>query len=363
MTWEPNTPFNDLPALPPSGVELEDQQVLKAAVEARVAVARLDEATDLIPNPSVLINTIPLLEAQASSEIENIVTTTDALFQAAQLDGGHSDPATKETLRYRSALKLGFEQLEDRPLTANTAADICSAIRGLRVDVRSQPGTRIANPGTGEIVYSPPEGSDVIRDKLADWERFIHSDNKLDPLVTMAVAHSQFEAIHPFSDGNGRTGRILNILILHDAGLLRQPVLYLSRYIIKHKNDYYDLLNKVTAQGAWREWVLYMLEAVQQSALSTTSKVRAIRSLQEAFVDEFEDVTPGMNNARFADVLFTQPYARIANVVEACKVSRQTAAAWLDALAAQRALTKIQVGRDRLFVNENYLELLKRTEL
>lgn len=355
-------PYNELPLLPPRNMELEDRSVLKAVLEARVALARLDEATDLIPNASILINTIPLLEAQASSEIENIVTTTDALFRAAQTNDIHADPATKETLRYRSALRLGFEHVQSRALTARTAIEVCSSIQGRDMDVRRQPGTRIANPSTGKIIYAPPEGSDLILDKLANWEKFIHSNSGLDPLVTMAVAHYQFEAIHPFTDGNGRTGRILNILTLHNAGLLRMPILYISRYIIQNKNDYYSLLNNVTAHGAWRDWILYMVEAVRQSALSTISKIRAIRELQESFRQEFEQVTPGMSNANFIEVLFTQPYSRIANVVEACNVSRQTASIWLDALVKEKALERIQVGRDRLFLNTDYLKLLARAE-
>lgn len=363
MFWRPDLPYNDLPALPPDGIELETKPILKSVAEARAAIARLDQATDLIPNPSVLINAIPLLEAQASSEIENIVTTTDALFRAASKpDESSSDPAVKETLRYRTAIRLGVESMNRRALTAGTAIEICECIKGKEMGLRKLPGTRIANPTTGDVIYSPPEGADVIRDKLSNWEKFIHADHGLDPIVTMAVAHYQFEAIHPFSDGNGRTGRILNILVLQDAGLLRMPVLYMSRYIIAHKNDYYRLLNGVTSSGEWHDWTLYMVDGVRQSAESTTKKILSIRDLQMGFQSEFGDVTPGMRNVNFLNVLFAQPYVRIANVVEACDVTRQTASNWLDALVVAGVLNDLRVGRDRLFVNTNYLELLSRAE-
>lgn len=362
MAWNREQPYNDLPLLPPAA-NLDTTPVLKAVTESRVALARLDQATDLMPNPSVLINTIPLLEAQASSAIENIVTTTDALFMAASRAGTEQvDPAVKETLRYRTALRSGFESMAGRTLTARTAMDVCSEITGVDMDVRQLPGTRIGNPATGEVIYAPPEGADVIRSKLSNWEQFIHADDELDPIVRMAVSHYQFEAIHPFTDGNGRTGRIINILVLQNAGLLRLPVLYLSRHIIETKSDYYSLLNAVTANGEWEQWVLYLVEAVRQAAQSTTMKILAIRDLQQAFQSNYQHITPGMRDINFLNVLFSQPYCRIVNVVDACRVSRQTASAWLDALVREDVLVKVHAGRDRLFLNHAYLDLLARAE-
>src|SRR6266568_4553316 len=279
--WSPEVPFNELP-LPPTVEELETKAVLKASIGANVALAQLDQAVVSIPNPTVLINTIPLLEAQASSEIENIVTTTDALFRHLEDDAG-ADPATRETLRYRTALRVGFEMTLDRGLTAATAALVCSTIKNREMKVRVMPGTRIGNTATGTIAYSPPEGRDLIIEKLSEWERFIHADDGMDTLVRMAVAHYQFEAIHPFSDGNGRTGRILNMLMLVKAGLLRLPVLYLSRYIIDSKQDYYRLLRSVTAEGSWEEWILYILTGIEQTSRATLRKVDDIRSLQDEF--------------------------------------------------------------------------------
>lgn len=360
MPWSAEQPFNALPPLPPEDVDLEPKVVLKATVEARTALATLAQAGRLLPNPNILIHAVPLLEAQASSEIENIVTTADELFKHVESGGG--DDATKEALRYRSALFAGVDAIRSRPLTAATAARICSELHGREMGVRAVPGTRIANPATREIVYAPPEGVDVIRDKLTAWERFVHAEDELDPLVRMAVAHYQFEAIHPFHDGNGRTGRVINILMLIEAGLLDEPILYLSRAIIERKNDYYRLLRAVTAEGAWTEWILYMLDVVRESATSTTRKIGSIRNCQNDIAERARAATPGGRDAQFLDVLFEQPYCRINTVAERCEVSRQTASSWLHALVSAGLLSDVKVGRELLFVNHEFLNVLTRPE-
>lgn len=360
MPWDPEAPFNNLPSLPPPGLDLEPKPVLKATVEARSALATLAQAGLMLPNPNILIHAVPLLEAQASSEIENIVTTADELFK--HVDSGGGDHATKEALRYRSALFAGVESIRNRPLTAATAARICTELQGRDMAVRAVPGTRIANPTTRQIVYAPPEGADLIREKLSDWERFVHSEDDLDPLVRMAVAHYQFEAIHPFHDGNGRTGRVINILMLIESGLLHDPILYLSRAIIARKNDYYRLLRAVTADGAWIEWILYMLDVVRESATSTTHKIGAIRTCQENIAERARAATPGGRDAHFLAVLFEQPYCRINTVAERCDISRQTASSWLHALVDVGLLSDVKVGRERLFVNHEFLDVLTRPE-
>ena len=360
MSWNPEVPFNDLPALPPAGLDLEPKHVLKATIQARTALATLAQAGRLLPNPHILIHAVPLLEAQASSEIENIVTTADELFKHA--DSGGGDHATKEALRYRSALFAGVESIKRRPLTAATAARICSELHGREMDIRAVPGTRIANPATEHIVYAPPEGVYLIREKLAAWEGFVHAEDDLDPLVRMALAHYQFEAIHPFHDGNGRTGRVLNILMLIEAGLLNDPILYLSRAIIARKNDYYRLLRAVTAEGAWIEWILYMLDVVSESARSTTRKIGAIRACQENIADRARAATTGGRDAQFLAMLFEQPYCRINAVAERCEVSRQTASSWLHALVQAGLLSDVKVGRELLFVNDEFLNVLTRPE-
>ena len=360
-TWDPEVPYNELPP-PPSVEALETRPVLKAAIRANTALAQLDQAVISIPNPSVLINTIPLLEAQASSEIENIVTTTDALFRHLDDEKG-ADPATRETLRYRTAWRTGFEMTVRRGLTTTTACAVCSTIKDREMKVRALPGTRIENTRTGKIAYSPPEGRDLIVEKLGQWEKFVHAEDGMDTLVRMAAAHYQFEAIHPFTDGNGRTGRILNVLMLVDAGLLRLPVLYLSRYIIDTKQDYYRLLQAVTADGAWEDWVIYILTGIDRTSRSTLRKITAIRELQDSFKRRARDASRGGADAEFQSILFEQPYCRIKTVVERCRVSRPTATGWLTDMVAAGLLEDVKVGRDRLFVNRDFLNLLVRPEL
>ncbi len=360
MGWHPEKPFDGLPNLPPPGVDLEPRAVLKATVVARAALATLAQAGRLLPNPAVLVHTVPLLEAQASSEIENVVTTADKLFKHVELGGG--DHATKEALRYRTALFAGIDEIRHRPLTAQTAALVCTKLQDREMAIRAMPGTRIANPITGEIIYAPPEGADLIREKLSAWERFIHADDDLDPLVRMAVTHYQFEAIHPFHDGNGRTGRVINILLLMQAGLLDEPILYLSRSIIARKNDYYRLLRAVTAEGSWHEWILFMLDAVRDSAESMFRKIGSIRECQEEIAERARAATIGGRDAQFLTVLFKQPYCRIATVAERCDVSRQTASNWLHALVDAGLLIDAKVGRERLFVNHQFLDVLTRAE-
>lgn len=360
MTWRCDKPYNELPP-PPAADELETKDVLRAAIGASAALAQLDQAVVSIPNPTVLINSIPLLEAQASSEIENIVTTTDELFRHIGEDTSAADPATRETLRYRTALHRGFRLTNERGLTASTAAAVCSIIKAREMKVRAMPGTRIANPNTNEVIYSPPEGRDLIEGKLSEWEKFVHTD-EVNPLVRMAAAHYQFEAIHPFSDGNGRTGRILNVLMLVEAGLLRMPVLYLSRYIVDTKNDYYRLLLAVTATGAWEEWILYVLRGIEKTSRMTLRKIDAIRDLQDDFGQRSRTISKGTAHSEFQSVLFEQPYCRINTVVERCDVSRPTATSWLSSLADAGLLQDLKVGRDRLFINREFLNLLTRVE-
>jgi Fic family protein len=341
-------------------MELETKPVLKACVDARVALSALRQATALIPNATVLINTIPLLEAQASSEIENIVTTSDALFRHAQLQELPADPATKEALRYRTAMKVGFDSAKRRPLATRTAEEICTIVRDIRTAVRKVPGTALANQTTGQIVYTPPEGEARLRDKLANWERFIHESDDIDPLVRMAVAHYQFEAIHPFTDGNGRTGRILNLLMLVEQGLLDLPILYLSRYVIRHKAEYYDRLLGVTVDAAWEPWLLYMLRATGEMAQWTLAKIGAIRELIERTADYTRRSAPKQYSRELIDLIFVQPYCRIENLVDAGIAKRQTASTYLHKLAAIGVLNETQVGLRKLFLNARFLTLLTR---
>ena len=359
MTFDPKKPYNELPLLPPKA-DIESKAILKACIEARSALGELKIAGDLIPNQGVLINTIPLLEAQASSEIENIVTTTDRLFQYANDVDGGADLATKEALRYRTALYSGYKHLYERPLTTATAVEVCRTIKGIDLDIRKTPGTALINDATGDIIYTPPEGESLLREKLSDWEKFIHEAEEFDPLIRMAVMHYQFEAIHPFNDGNGRTGRVLNLLYLVEKELLSIPVLYLSRYIIENKTEYYRLLNAVTANGQWEDWILYMLKAVTETAISTTTKIKGIRSLLNSTANKIRVEAPQIYTRELADLIFIQPYCRISDVVAANLAKRQTASVYLKRLCEIGVLQDVKVGRERLFLNPAFLELLKR---
>ncbi len=357
MSFTPDRPYNDLPDLPPT-VDIESKPVLKACTKTRVALAALRQATALIPNPAVLINSIPLLEAQASSAIENIVTTTDELFRHAQLESLTAEPATKEALRYRTALKAGFDSLKKRPLTTRTAEEVCTIIKDVRMTVRKVPGTKLANSATGESIYTPPEGESCLRDKLANWERFIHDDGDMDPVVRMAVSHYQFEAIHPFTDGNGRTGRVLNLLMLVEQGLLDLPVLYLSRYVIRNKAAYYNALLAVTTHGDWESWILYMLHATEDTAKWTLAKIEAVRKLMEQTAEFARKAAAKQYSRELVELVFVQPYCRIENVVEAGIARRQTASTYLHKLEAIGILEQKQIGLKKLFLNSRFLKLL-----
>lgn len=359
-SWKPDQPYNDLPRLPP-GVELDTKTVLKQCIKSNIALAELKQAAELIPNQAMLTNTLPLLEARASSEIENIVTTTDKLFQHVQADN-QADPATKEALRYRRALFEGFQSLQTRPqtrpLTTRTAEAICSQIKGHEMSVRKVPGTALQNDRTGKVIYTPPAGETGIRDLLANWERFMHDNTELDPLIRMAVGHYQFEAIHPFGDGNGRTGRVLNSLFLIQEGLLNLPILYLSRYIIQHKADYYRLLHQVTAGQSWEEWLLYVLRGVEDTARWTTAKIAAIRALADHTAAQVREQLPNIYSRELVDTIFEQPYCRIDNLVEKGIAKRQTASVYLKKLVEIGILVEQQAGREKLFIHPKLMQLL-----
>ena len=307
----------------------------------------------------MLINTLPLLEAQASSEIENIVTTADRLFQYRDF-GDRADARTKEALRHSQALLLGFEALAERPLTTSTAEMICTQLKGVQMQVRRVPGTTLANDQTGEVIYTPPAGESLLRDLLANWERFLHNDVEIDPLIRMAAAHYQFEAIHPFTDGNGRTGRVLNSLFLIQEGLLTLPILYLSRYIIAHKADYYSLLLGVTRDDAWEAWILYVLRGVEDTAEWTTAKIAAIRALQDHTIAHVKQTASKIYRRELVELIFAQPYCRIANVIEANLGERHAASRYLKTLVEIGVLQETAMGKDKLFIHPKLMRLLTR---
>jgi Fic family protein len=245
-------------------------------------------------------------------------------------------------------------------LCTTTAVEICTAIKGVDMDIRRTPGTQLIGDRNGESIYTPPEGEALLRRLLSNWERFLHEEQGLDPLVRMAVGHYQFEAIHPFTDGNGRTGRVLNILVLIQEQLLDLPVLYLSRYIIGHKADYYRLLQEVTRAQAWEDWVLYMLRAVEQTAQWTTRKIAAIRILAEHTTDYVRQKLPKIYSRELIEAIFEQPYCRIGNLVDKNVAQRQAASRYLKELAGAGVLGEIQAGKEKLFIHPKLMQLLTR---
>jgi Fic family protein len=354
--WNPEAPYNELPLLPPTA-DLETKAILKQCITARAALAELKQAAELIPNQGMLINTVPLLEAQASSEIENIVTTTDRLFQFRNADD-HADPATKEALRYSHALLEAFREMTRRPLSTRTAEQVCSIIKGKEMLVRRVPGTVLSRGE--EIIYTPPVAEDRLRNLLANWEKFLHESRDLDPLIRMSVGHYQFEAIHPFTDGNGRTGRVLNGLFLIQESLLTLPILYLSRFIIQNKADYYRLLRKVTSHNAWEEWVLYMLRGVEETAYWTTAKIGAIRKLTSLTAEHMKAKASKIYSLELVHLIFEMPYCRIQNLVEAKICERQAASRYLKQLVEIGVLEEQAAGREKVFLHPKLLTLLTR---
>ncbi len=360
--FDPKVPFNDLPMLPPPVEVIETTEILKTCIKARVALAELKQAAELIPNSAVLVNALPLLEARASSEIENIVTTTDKLFEFADIAEDKADAATKEALRYRTALFEGTKMVRRGMLTTDMAIHICSTVKGMELDVRAEPGTTLRNRVSGDTIYTPPVGQKLLLSLLDNWAEFMHASTEVDPLVRMAVQHYQFEAIHPFADGNGRTGRILNILFLVQLGLLDSPILYLSRYIIRNKAAYYQLLKNVTHESDWTTWILFILDGVEETCTWTTEKIKAIRELMEHTAEFMQDSLPKIYSWELNEVLFKQPYCRIGNLVEAGIAKRQTASVYLKQLCDLGILKEIKSGRENIFVHPKYIELLTGEE-
>ncbi|MCX6345444.1 MAG: Fic family protein [Armatimonadetes bacterium] len=361
MVFDSLKPYNDLPELPPRQ-DLETKVVLKKTVSAGRALAELKGLGETIPDQGVLINSIVLQEAKASSEIENVVTTNDALFRAlASASSVNVDPATKEVLRYREALWTGFQDLVRRDLlTTNAFVEIANTIKKNQSDVRNIAGTVLSNPATGDVIYTPPEGEDIIRRKLKNLESYIHAPDGVDALVKMAVIHYQFEAIHPFSDGNGRTGRIINILYLVQQGLLDVPVLYLSRFIIENKSEYYRRLREVTEQQAWEPWILYMLDAVEETAIFTRKRMIDIRDMLNWTIEFVRLQLPKVYSKELVELLFKQPYTKGQLLVDANLAKRQTAAIYLRELERVGVLRGLKLGKEKIYLNVRLFDLLSK---
>lgn len=355
----PNQPYNDLPLLPPKA-ELETPAVLKKTIAANRMLAELKGSVKSIPNQGILVNGIVLQEARLSSEIENIVTTNDELYRAAADENLASNPHAKEVLRYRQALWHGFSSIKKKPLSTNLFIEIAEIIKGRNIGIRKVPGTKIANPTTRDIIYTPPEGESVIRDKLSNLEKYLHSDDGVDPLIKMAVLHYQFEAVHPFVDGNGRTGRIINILYLVEKGLLDNPILFLSHYILRTKSSYYSGLRSVTEKNAWVDWIIYLLEAIETTAIETQQRVTGILGAMDKAKELVKTKLPKIYSKDLIEAIFEHPYCKIRFLEEAGIAKRQTAANYLQALTEIGLLHTIKMGREQYYINQELVNVLSK---
>ncbi len=360
MAFDRNKPNNQLPPLPPK-IDLENRTVLKKSIDAHRQLGELKGLAQAIPNPAILVNTIVLQEAQASSEIENIVTSGDRLFQAFASKKERIDPQTKEVLRYREAVWHGYNQLQKKSiLTTNLLVELCQIIRQSAEGIRKITGTKIIR-GPGDVVYTPPEGVSIIREKLHQLEKFIHSeDDELDPLVKLALIHYQFEAIHPFSDGNGRTGRILNILYLILNEYINLPILYPSQYIMRHKSAYYRLLQSVTEKDQWIPWIEYILSALTDTAKRTNRRIVNIQALFEETCRRVKKNLPAyMYSRELVELLFENPYCKVEFLVRQGIAKRQRASVYLKELEKTGILKMVKIGRENLFLNVDLWEILE----
>ncbi|OHE79600.1 MAG: addiction module protein [Lysobacterales bacterium GWF1_69_6] len=362
-------------ALPPLGplsrlraADFETTALLKKTTEAGRRLAELKGLAASIPNQGILINTLALQEAKDSSAIENIVTTHDELFREDAFPDTLAKPAAKEVRHYVQALRVGYERVSQTGLlTANHLLEIQAELEKNNAGFRRLPGTSLKN-GAGEVVYTPPQDANDVIALMRDLEHFINDDVRFDadPLIKMAIVHHQFESIHPFYDGNGRTGRILNVLYLVQKGLLDIPVLYLSRHIVRTKPDYYRLLQAVREQAdapaIWQEWVLYLLTAVERTAQQTIGTVTDIKA---ALMDYKHRIRADYRfySQDLINNLFTHPYTKIDFVERDLKVSRLTATKYLDALAAGGFVQKVKLGRSNYYINLALNAILTRAEM
>lgn len=358
---DPDKPLNNLLPLPPAK-DIETKAILRKTTSCARAVAELKGLGRTIPKQAILIDSLILQEAQASTEIENIITTADAVYKAFSVDSKQIDPATKEVLRYREALWHGYNKIKERPvLNTNLFIDCVQILKMNTAGIRNVPGAKIVNQATGKVIYTPPEGENIIRGMLSNLEEYIHSENGVDSLVKLALVHYQFEAIHPFSDGNGRTGRIINLLFLILHEILQYPVLYLSKYIIENKSDYYQLLRGVTVDQAWEPWIEYLLTGVEVTALHTRDRILAIKSLMDKTVEKARTQLPTtMFSKELIELIFERPYTKVKHIVDKGIVKRQAASRYLKALESAKILKSQKVGKELLYLNTQLFDLLSR---
>jgi Fic family protein len=354
-------PYNNLPLLPPE-IDLETKEVMRKTVKASRALAQLNGAIINLPNPSLFLDTIHLQEAKASSEIENIITTNDDLYKSVVAEKKYESTAAKEVISYKEALWYGLEKLKERPfITTNLCVEIMQCIKQNTSGIRATPGTTLSNT-QGEVIYTPPAGEAVIREKMANLEHFINEESTLDPLIKMAIMHYQFEAIHPFIDGNGRTGRILLLLYLKMEKLLGVPALYLSEYIIQNKAAYYQKLRTVTEAGDWEGWILYMLDMIEKTATSGLKKLEEIMAVMEDTSEKIKERLPKVYSKELIEILFRLPYTKRQFLIDANMGTPKTVGNYLIALENEGFLKATKVGKEKLYLNQRLMEVLENKE-
>lgn len=359
MAYSPDIPYNELPLLPPKA-QIETTAILKKTIAASRALSELKGAITNLPNPTLFLDPIQLQEAQASSAIENIITTHDELFKQSIADKKIVNPAVKEVLHYKDALWHGLEVMKKKPLlTTNLFIKLVQLIKENNAGIRNGPGTQLKNPATGKVVYTPPEGEGVIRQKLKNLEDFIHAEDEIDPLVKMAIIHYQFEAIHPFFDGNGRTGRIILLLYLKLTGLLDLPALFLSGYIMENKEAYYKNLRSVTEKNDWQGWIRYMLDMIETTAKKDRQRIAQIEKLMGTMGAEILAKLPKVYSKDLMKVLFRLPYTKRQFLEEAGLGNLKTVGNYLKELEKAGFLKSEQVGKEKLYLNHQLLQILK----
>ena len=352
-------PDNTLELLPPN-IDLETKKILKQLVRAHRALAELKGFADTMPNKNILINAVTINEAKDSSEIENIITTHDELFKAMSQEN-YNNPAAKEVVNYRAALWKGYELVKAKQIiTTNMIVEIQQDIEKNRAGIRKLPGTVLQNQATGEIVYTPPSGEREILKLMSNLEKYLNDDyDGVDPLVKLAVIHYQFESIHPFYDGNGRTGRIINVLYLVLKELLDSPILYLSKYIIRNKSAYYQLLQEVRIKEGWEAWVIFILDGIEQTADETLLLVKKINAVVDKTTADIKAALPRVHSKELVELLFYEFYTKTAYIEMGLGISRKTAASYLTALEDAGFLISQKLGKERIYLNKRLFEVVR----
>lgn len=359
-TTQKKIKMNQIELLPPKA-NVESKAILKKVAIAHRYLAELKGVAVSIPNQHILIDTLALQEARESSAIENIISTFDDIYQSSSKNEIYVSEAAKEVHAYSKALKIGFELVKKNGLlTSNHIITIQQTIEQNKAGFRKLPGTKLLNETTGETIYTPPQDYDTIIKLMDNLQAYINDDelSDVDPLIKMAIIHHQFESIHPFYDGNGRTGRIINILYLIKNDLLSLPILYLSRYIINHKITYYDLLQEVRNKNEWENWILFMLDAVAETSKNTIQKIYDISIAIQSYKNTLREKTPKIYSQDLLNNLFRNPFTKIEYLMSDLKISRNTAIRYLEQLEKVELITKKKVGRDNFYINKSLLNIL-----